>query len=142
MMSTILKRTLFWSMVFFFLIYTVVIYSSGAEESDSAQYLTVEAKAGKLVFQQYNCIACHQVYGLGGYMGQDLTNVMSAKGKGEHYVKAFLQSGTQKMPNFNLSESEMNALIAYLNYIDKTGISPVVDFEINYIGTITQKPRK
>lgn len=141
-MSTILKRTLFWSMVFFFLVYTIVIYSSGAEESDSSHYLTVEAKAGKLVFQQYNCIACHQVYGLGGYMGQDLTNVMSAQGKGEHYVKAFLQSGSQKMPNFNLSEDEMSALIAYLNYIDKTGISPVVDFEINYIGTINQKPRK
>jgi nitric oxide reductase subunit C len=142
MLSTFLKRTLFWSMVFFFLVYTIVIYSSGAEESESSQYLTVEAKAGKLVFQQYNCIACHQVYGLGGYMGQDLTNVMSDPGKGEMYVKAFLQSGTQRMPDFKLSEKEMKALIAYLNYIDKTGVSPVIDFELNYIGTITQKPRK
>ncbi len=36
------------------------------------------AAAGKLLYQKYNCQACHQIYGLGGYMGPDLTNVYSA----------------------------------------------------------------
>ena len=71
-------------------------------------------------------------------MGPDLTNVMSAKGKGELLARAFLKTGTQKMPNFNLSDAEINALVAYLNYVDKTGISPVRDFSINADGTIAE----
>lgn len=101
--------------------------------------MTAEAQKGKLLFQKYNCTACHQLYGLGGYMGPDLTNVMSKEGIGEMYVRAFLQNGTQRMPNFNFSEDEIKSLVGYLKYVDKTGISPVKNFEINYDGTITQK---
>lgn len=101
--------------------------------------MTEDAENGKLLFQKYNCTACHQLYGLGGFMGPDLTNAMSKQGIGELYVSAFLQGGTQRMPNFHLSEDEIKSLVAYLKYVDKTGISPVKKFEINYDGTITQK---
>lgn len=72
-------------------------------------------------------------------MGPDLTNVISTENKGPAYVKAFLKSGTQRMPDFKLSEVEMEQLIEYLTYVDKTGISPVKKFEVRYDGTITQK---
>ena len=72
-------------------------------------------------------------------MGPDLTNVISTTGKGELYAKSFIQNGTLRMPNFHLNESEINAIVAYLNYVDKTGISPVINFEIEYDGTIVQK---
>ena len=101
--------------------------------------MTEGAQKGKLLFQKYNCTACHQLYGLGGYMGPDLTNAMSRSGIGEMYVRALLQNGTERMPNFHLSEEEIKSLVAYLKYVDKTGISPVKKFEINYDGTITQK---
>lgn len=101
--------------------------------------MTESAQEGKLLFQEYNCTACHQLYGLGGYMGPDLTNIISAEGKGELYAKAFLMNGTQRMPNFQLTENEITALVSYLKYIDKTGISPVKFFEINLDGTITEK---
>jgi nitric oxide reductase subunit C len=101
--------------------------------------MTEDAQAGKLLYQKYNCTACHQLYGLGGYMGPDLTNMVSSPGKGEMYARAFLQAGTQRMPNFNLLEDEIKSLVAYLKYVDKTGTSPVKKFEINFDGTITQK---
>ncbi len=42
------------------------------------------------------------------------------------------------MPNFNLSDSEINALLAFFEYIDKTGSSDPKSFELNVDGTITQ----
>lgn len=101
--------------------------------------MTEEAQIGKLLFQKYNCTACHQLYGLGGYMGPDLTNMISSPGKGEIYARTLLQTGTQRMPNFHLTEEEINSMVAYLKYVDKTGISPVKKFKINFDGTISQK---
>ena len=72
-------------------------------------------------------------------MGLDLTNMMSAKGKGELIAHAFLQTGTQRMPNFHLTDGEIKCLVAYLKYVDKTGTSPVKKFKINFDGTISQK---
>lgn len=138
-MSTKLKRIFFWSLFLLFIVDAFIIYTSGAENDPGKRFLTEEAKKGKLLFQDYNCISCHQLYGLGGYMGPDLTNIMSTPGKGEVFVKAFIQSGTKRMPNFHLKENEVNALTEYLNYVDKTGVSPVRNFEIKYDGTITQK---
>ena len=138
-MSTKLKLIFFWSLFLLFILDSIVIYTSGAKNDPGKSYITEESKAGKLLFQEYNCISCHQLYGLGGYMGPDLTNVISAIGKGELYTKSFIQNGTQRMPNFHLNENEINALTAYLKYVDKTGISPVRNFEIKYDGTITQQ---
>lgn len=138
-MSTKLKRIFFWSLFLLFIADGFYIYTSGTENDGGKAFLTEEAKKGKLLFQEYNCISCHQLYGLGGYMGPDLTNVFSAPGKGELYVKSFIQNGTQLMPNFHLGEMDVNALTQYLKYVDKTGISPVRNFEIRYDGTITQK---
>ena len=138
-MTSTFKRIIFWSLVSLFLIDSIVVYTIGTEDNKGKTFITEEAKKGKLLFQKYNCTACHQLYGLGGYMGPDLTNVISAERKGEMYAKAFLMSGTQRMPNFNLSESEVNSLVEYLKYVDKTGISPVKKFKINADGTVTQK---
>ncbi|MCG3165387.1 MAG: Nitric oxide reductase subunit C [Bacteroidia bacterium] len=135
-MSLLHKRLFFWSLFIAFGIYTVVVFTDDAGDDMGAEYFTQEAANGKLLYQKYNCTACHQLYGLGGYMGPDLTNVMSANGRGEFIVRAFLKSGTQKMPNFNLTDDEINDLVAYLSYVDKSGISPVRDFSINADGTV------
>ena len=78
---------------------------------------------GKLLFQKYNCTSCHQLYGLGGYLGPELTTVISQQGKGEFYANAFLKSGTQRMPDFHLSEEEVNDLVQFLKYVDKTAVT-------------------
>ncbi len=138
-MTTKLKRIIFWSLFLLFVIYGFFIYTLGTENDSGKKFLTEGAKKGKLLYQEYNCTSCHQLYGLGGYMGPDLTNVISAPGKGESYAKSFIKNGTQQMPNFHLGEAEVNALTEYLIYVDKTGISPVRNFEVEYDGTIIQK---
>lgn len=58
-------------------------------------------------------------------MGPDLTNVASDSGKNKQYLQTFIKFGTGKMPNFNLSDSEVNNLIAFLHWVDKSGTSKV-----------------
>lgn len=95
-----------------------------------------EARAGQALFQKHNCIACHQFYGLGGYMGPDLTNVIS--NKGSPYARAFLMSGTQRMPNFNLNETELDEMVAFLEFVDTMGRYPANEYQINWYGTVVE----
>ena len=90
--------------------------------------------AGWNTWQQKNCQSCHQVYGLGGYLGPDLTNVASTPGKGEQYMKVFIRYGTGKMPNFHLSDSETDNLVAFLKWIDKSGKSRVPQEKVTWTG--------
>jgi nitric oxide reductase subunit C len=116
-----------------FLYYSFYIYTSLPVKTYTT---TEESGTGKIIWQQYNCSSCHQVYGLGGYLGPDLTNTFSLRGT--DYIKAFLMSGTTSMPNFHLTAKEINALLAYLACIDATGKSDPKTFTINKNGTIEQ----
>lgn len=75
-----------------------------------------------MLYQKHNCTACHQIYGLGGYLGPDLTKVISSRAKNELVMSAMLRSGSQRMPNFNLNEIEIIEIIAYLKYIDQVTV--------------------
>lgn len=133
------KRFVSGILIVSFFVYSIVIYTVGTRVDKGAGSINDATKRGKLLFQKKNCIACHQLYGLGGYMGPDLTNVMSAPDKGPVFVKSVLQYGTERMPNFHLTVSEIDDLMSFLNYSDKTGVSPVKKFEINYDGTVNWK---
>lgn len=91
---------------------------------------------GKKTWQRYNCNACHQLYGLGGYLGPDLTNVYSKRDT--NYLKAFMSSGTIVMPDFHLSEKEKSDIIAFFKNIDASGKSDPSSFTINRDGSIEQ----
>lgn len=117
-----------------FLAYSVLLYCREYEEPLPANEL---AQEGKMIWQQKNCVSCHQFYGLGGHLGPDLTNVYSKRN--EPYIKAFLKTGTQIMPDFQLSEHEMDALVAFLKYTDATGISDPRSFTRNIYGTISKE---
>jgi nitric oxide reductase subunit C len=92
---------------------------------------------GAEVFQQYNCVACHQFYGLGGYMGPDLTNVVS--NRGEAYARAFITAGTATMPNLGLQPEEIDAVVAYLAFVDKTGTYPPENYDVRWFGAVEQE---
>lgn len=120
-------------LLFLFLSYSCYLYTTLPVKYDAEKK---EEDKGKLVWQKYNCNACHQVYGLGGYLGPDLTNVYSLKGN--EYVKAFLQIGKGAMPRFQLSANETSALLAFLKDIDESGKADPKTFTINHDGTIEQ----
>jgi nitric oxide reductase subunit C len=103
-------------------VYSAWVYTSGTSVPRINE-LSPQAAQGKLLWQHYNCTACHQIYGLGGYMGSDLTNEISIRGR--DYTRAFLIAGTDKMPNFHLSQSEIDALLSYLQYTSRSGAYPV-----------------
>jgi nitric oxide reductase subunit C len=96
----------------------------------------VSEKKGKALWQKHNCTACHQIYGLGGYLGPDLTNEYSLRGP--TFIHIFLQAGNATMPNYHLSESEIQELTDYLKSVDQTGKSDPRKFSINANGTIYQ----
>ena len=106
--------------------------------------LSSEAARGQKLWQENNCFSCHQFYGLGGYLGPDLTNIYSAPGKGPEYIKAMLNSGVKSMPEFNFSNAEKHAITAYLKEIDQTGDYPNHTAEFDYTGwvKIDQKNEK
>lgn len=118
-----------------FVVYSAYVYTTGTA-APGGRAFSPEVKAGLALFQEKNCIACHQFYGLGGYMGPDLTNVVSAPDKGAAYARAFLESGTAKMPDFHLSAAEIDDLIQFLAFVDSTGVYPPRQPEISWTGTV------
>jgi nitric oxide reductase subunit C len=95
------------------------VYTKGTETKVKFSKAEMEKiSKGKMIFQEYNCSACHQVYGLGGYLGPDLTTVYSDKHRGETYTKAMLTAGGSRMPDFHLNPAQVEAVAAYLKYID------------------------
>jgi nitric oxide reductase subunit C len=78
---------------------------------------------GKALWQRENCVVCHSIYGLGGHIGPDLTNVYSKKGS--QYFRALITHGNGKMPSFYFSEPELQDLEAYFQYIDSLGTYPL-----------------
>ncbi len=134
--STSSKRYIFWGLIVLYIPYSIYIYTSGTAHSQAEELRTEEAWQGKLLYEEYNCVACHQMHGLGGYMGPDITNVITTEGKGANYARAFIKNGTVKMPNFNLSDEEANALIAWLTYVGNAVDYPPTDFEITPYGTV------
>jgi nitric oxide reductase subunit C len=115
-----MKLTVFISLMTLFFIYSAIVYTSGTETV--ATKMNDSAIEGKLLFQKHNCTACHQLYGLGGYLGPELTTVLSQPGR-ELYARAILQTGTQRMPNFKLSERDINCIVEFLKYVDATAVT-------------------
>lgn len=111
------KEKIFIVLCLLYFLFSFYVYTIGTEEKHTL-VKTQKAEQGKLLFQKHNCIACHQLYGLGGYLGPDLTTVVSRKGK--DYAAAFIKSGTQRMPNYHLGMDEVDALVDYLAYVDST----------------------
>lgn len=80
--------------------------------------------AGEKLWQNNNCTSCHQLYGLGGYLGPDLTNVISNPNKGPGYVAAFVNSGVKSMPKFEFTANETDQIVQFLTHVDQTGFYP------------------
>ncbi|MDD2985312.1 cytochrome c [Flavobacterium sp.] len=123
-----------------FSIYNYIIYTS--KTAYQTVHLTEKAIKGENIWLQHNCSSCHQIYGLGGYLGPDITNVYSREGKGEKYIKAIVNSGIKTMPQFNFSEEEKDQLVQFFKEIDQTGYYPDVNAKISKDGWVTIKNKQ
>ena len=114
-------------------IYAIPLFSPNPY-SEKELHLVAE---GRLVWQKNNCHTCHQLYGLGGYLGPDLTNVYSRTSNNEAYIKGIIKSGVKQMPAFEISDDEMKALLHFLKNVDDTGTSNPQDYQPEIIGTFS-----
>lgn len=129
-------RHTFLGLCFLFLVYSFSIYLSPLSEKRKETFDKTASVRGKLVWQNYNCQSCHQLFGLGGYLGPDLTNVISHQPMGLAAMRAIIKSGTKQMPAFNLTDREFNDLIEFLKSADSEGKSDPRSFKTNYYGMI------
>lgn len=123
-----------------FLLFSFSIYLKPLRNKELRNLSTqTHVSAGKEVWQQNNCHTCHQMYGLGGYLGPDLTNIMSKPGRTDAYIKGIITSGVKQMPAFQLSDKELTDLLFFLKAMNETGTANPTDYQININGTYTLK---
>jgi nitric oxide reductase subunit C len=135
-------RTIFILLSAIFIAYSFSIYIQPYTAKEDKRFNKKIASEGHLVWQSYNCQTCHQLYSLGGYLGPDLTNIISNPKKGEKIVRAMVKSGTKQMPAFNLSDKEMDALVEFLKSTDASGIADPRKFKVNNFGMIEGNENK
>ena len=105
-----------------FTAYNYILYTD--QSAYGSIRFSEKALEGQKHWLENNCNACHQLYGLGGYLGPDLTNVYSFRKNNGNYLKAMFNSGTKAMPTFDFNETEKEELLQFLIEIDQTGKYP------------------
>lgn len=120
--------------VFFFLLFLALSFDTvrTLPKRDMRQNITPQVAEGKKIWETRNCIGCHTLMGEGAYFAPELANVVERYG--EEGVKAFIRSrpvegipGRRSMPQFNLSEQQLDAITAFLKHvgsIDDAGWPP------------------
>ncbi len=90
--------------------------------SGQANEHSTQGLLGKQVWLAKNCMVCHQFYGMGGYLGPDLTNVHERLG--DETLAWVMRNGRGSMPDMDLSEAEIYALVVFLEEMGDTGVFP------------------
>jgi nitric oxide reductase subunit C len=83
---------------------------------------------GKAVWENNTCIGCHSLLGEGAYFAPELGNVFTRRGEDAAF-KPFLHAwmkaqplgipGRRAMPQFNLSEQEVDDMAEFLKWTSK-----------------------
>lgn len=113
--------------VFFFLLLVGLTFDTMRElpKRDHRENITEAVVHGKEIWEHNNCIGCHSLMGEGAYFAPELANVYDRYGQGnEDTFKQFLKAwmamqplpteGRRKMPQFNLTDKEVNDLAEFL----------------------------
>lgn len=124
-----------------FLIYSFFLYKKSFVKIEKRDISIELATKGRLIFQKYNCQDCHQLYGLGGYLGPDLTNVYHKYNGNKDALNAFFKGGMKQMPEFNLSEIESNQLIEFFKLTNESGSADPRDYEFFKSGMVEQNEK-
>ena len=115
--------------LFIFLALTFDTVKQIPERSNEAE-LTDSAIAGKALWEKNNCVGCHTIIGEGAYYAPELMNVFQRRGGSDVVAfKSYMQGwmaaqpldipDRRKMPQFNLSEEEVNNLADFLIWTSK-----------------------
>ena len=108
--------------VFFFLLFIALTVDTtyALPKRDNSQNLTPSVERGKKVWEVNNCIGCHTLLGEGAYFAPELGNVYPRRGP--EFIKAWIKAqptgapGRRQMPNFHLTDEELDDLVNFLKY--------------------------
>ncbi|MEN8212967.1 MAG: cytochrome c [Pseudomonadota bacterium] len=112
--------------LFFLLLFFALTFDTMSETSsrDNHEAINDSVTLGKKVWEENNCIGCHTLLGEGAYFAPELGNVVKRYGGSKDAVKAFIKSrpkegvaGRRSMPQFNLSEEELQGIADFLEYV-------------------------
>jgi len=121
-----MARNIFYggSLFFILLFLALTLDTHGTmPERANTENLTEEVAHGKEVWEENNCIGCHTLHGEGSFYAPELGNVYTRRGP--EFIKSWIKSqptgvpGRRQMPAFDLSEEELDALVAFLKWADK-----------------------
>ncbi len=110
---------------FFFLLLVGLVFDTTRQlpERDHRENITEEVVLGKKVWEDNNCIGCHTLMGEGAYFAPELSNVYERRGP--EFIKAWIKAmptnapGRRQMPQFNLSDEELEAMVAFLKWTNE-----------------------
>ena len=116
------RNIFFGGSLFFIFVFLAMTFDTHQKwpKLDNSQNLTESVARGKLLWETNNCIGCHTLLGEGAYFAPELGNV--AKRRGPDFFKAWMKSmptqapGRRQMPQFNLTDAQLNDLYDFLNY--------------------------
>ncbi len=136
-------RNIFYGGSIFFLIIFLVLTGQSVSYvlnvSTDAKGLTDSVARGKRLWEKHTCINCHTLLGEGAYYAPELGNVWVRYGgkddsaAAREGLKAWMKSqptnieGRRQMPQFNLSEEELEDLVNFFEWtsrIDTQGWPP------------------
>ncbi len=87
---------------------------------DHRENITEQVAHGKHLWDVNNCVGCHTILGEGAYFAPELGNVY--KRRGGEFIKAWMKAmptnapGRRQMPQFNLSDDDLDAMVAFLKW--------------------------
>jgi nitric oxide reductase subunit C len=111
--------------LFFILVFLALTFDTtkALPGRDNRANLTPQVVAGKLVWERNNCIGCHTLLGEGAYFAPELGNVYTRFGNSTDAIKIFIATrpaqgvpGRRSMPQFHLSDMELENLAQFLKY--------------------------
>jgi len=129
--------SIFFLLVFFGLAAHSHLYIRNTSTDEST--LTASVERGKRIWEEHSCINCHTLLGEGAYFAPELGNVWVRFGGRDNpeaartALKAWMRAqptgipGRRQMPQFDLSEQELDDLIDFLRWtstIDTQGWPP------------------
>ncbi|MHC8495040.1 c-type cytochrome [Thalassospira sp. SM2505] len=125
-------RNIFYGGTIFFLVIflglTLHSHNYIVNESSNSDQLTESVVAGKHIWERNSCINCHTLLGEGAYYAPELGNVWVRYGGKDDpegardMLKSWMQAqpsgieGRRQMPQFNLSDQELEQLVDFLKW--------------------------
>ena len=112
---------------FFILLFAVLVFHTEQRipQRSNVAELTPAVVRGKHIWETRNCIGCHTLLGEGAYFAPELGNVYVRRGgdeTGAAFIKGWIKAmptgapGRRQMPQFHLSEQQLDDLVEFLKW--------------------------